>query len=103
MKHFLIKYRLTNGTVEAWHEEIARFISALDKDPDLKGKILYRCMKSRDDARYWHFAAAVDAQAIKTLQEREYFKAYTERTRLVAGGEVEVSPFEIIAETTRQA
>lgn len=103
MNHFLIKYRLTNGTAEAWHEEVARFISALDNDLDLKGKIRYRCMKSRDDARYWHFAGAVDAQAIKTLQERDYFKAYSERTRLVAGGEVEVSPLEIIAETTHQA
>jgi hypothetical protein len=33
MKHFLIKYHFTNGSVEEWHREIARFIEALENDP----------------------------------------------------------------------
>jgi hypothetical protein len=99
MKHFLIEYRFTNGTKEAWHQDIAAFISALDDDPDLKGKILYRCMKSREDSRYYHLAVAVDEQAIKTLQQRDFFKSYTEKTKLAAGGDMAVSPLEIIAET----
>jgi hypothetical protein len=52
MKHFLIKYRLTNGTEADWHQAIARFISALDDDPDLNGKVSYRCMKIRDGQAY---------------------------------------------------
>jgi len=99
MKHFLIKYRFTNGTEAEWRQAIARFISALDDDPDLKGKISYRCMKMRDDTTYYHLAAAADDQVIKVLQQREYFKRYTEATRHVAGGDVVVSPLEIIAET----
>jgi hypothetical protein len=99
MKHFLIQYTRSGGTEEAWHQDIAAFISDLDNDPDLKGKIVYRCMKIRDDSRYYHFAAAADEKAIKTLQQREFFKRYTEKTRLVAGGEVSVSPLEIVAET----
>ncbi len=43
--------------------------------------------------------AAVDEQAIKTLQARDFFKHYTEKTRQVAGGEVVVTPIELIAET----
>jgi hypothetical protein len=39
MKHFMIKYQFANGTTEAWHREIEKFISALDNDPGLKGKI----------------------------------------------------------------
>ena len=101
MKQFLIKYRLTNGTEAEWHREIATFIAALDNDPELKGKIVYRCMKSREDSTYYHFAAPADDQAVKTLQQREFFKHYTEMTRRVAGGEVMVSPLEIIAETAR--
>jgi hypothetical protein len=100
MKHFLIKYRFTNGTETEWHQAIAQFISALDYDPDLKGKISYRCMKIRDDSTYYHLAAAADDQAIKVLQQREYFKRYTEATKHVAGGDVVVSPLETIAETT---
>ena len=99
MKHFLIKYRLKNGSEEQWHQDIAGFISALDHDPALSGKISYRCMKIRGGSDYYHLAAAADEDAIKALQGREFFSRYTEQTKLVAGGEVEVLPLEIIAET----
>ncbi len=99
MKHFMIKYQFANGTAEEWHQEIGRFIAALDNDAELKGKIIYRCLKNRDDSSYYHLAAAADEQAIKTLQARDFFKHYTEKTRQVAGGEVTVAPMELIAET----
>jgi hypothetical protein len=102
MKHFMIKYQFASGTAEEWHREIGRFIAALDDDPELKGKIIYRCMKNRDDSSYYHLAAAADEQAIKTLQQRDFFKHYTEKTRQVAGGEVVVTPIELIAETAHQ-
>jgi hypothetical protein len=100
MKHFMIKYQFANGTTEQWHQEIAKFIAAIDSDPELKGKISYRCMKNRDDSGYIHLAAAADEQAIKTLQARDFFKHYTEKTRQVAGGDVVVTPIELIAETS---
>lgn len=100
MKHFMIKYKFANGTSEAWHGEIARFIAALDSDPELKGRIVYRCLRNRDDSSYWHLASAADETAVKTLQARDFFKHYTEQTRQVAeGGEVVVTPIEWIAET----
>src|SRR5271167_1293647 len=101
MKHFMIKYRFANGTPEQWHLEISRFIAALDSDPELKGRISYRVMKNRDDSSYFHLAAAADEAAVKALQSRDFFKAYTEKTRQVAGGEVTVTPIELIAETAR--
>ena len=79
MKHFMIKYRFTNGTSAEWHQEIGRFIAALNADPELKGKISYRVMKNRDDSSYFHLAAAADEQAVKTLQSRDFFKHYTEK------------------------
>ena len=99
MKHLMIKYQFANGTTEEWHREIGRFIVALNSDPELKGKIIYRCLKNRDDSSYYHLAAATDEQAIKTLQQRDFFKHYTEKTRQVAGGDVVVTPIELIAET----
>jgi hypothetical protein len=103
MKQFLIKYRFTHGTKEDWHREIARFIANLDSDPVLRGRISYRCMKNAKDSDYYHLARAADEQAPKDLQQRDWFKDYTEKTRLVAGGEVEVLPLEIIAETNQPA
>jgi hypothetical protein len=100
MKHFMIKYQFANGTTEEWHREIGRFIAALDSDPDLKGRIIYRCMKTREDSSYFHLATAADEQAVKTLQQRDFFKHYTEATRkAAAGGEVTVTPIEVIAQT----
>jgi hypothetical protein len=99
MKHFMIRYRRTNGSEEAWHQEIARFIAALDSDPAVKGKISYRCMKRRDGTDYFHIAGAADDQAVKALQQSAFFPQYNEHTKRIAGGEVEVIPLETIAET----
>ena len=59
-------------------------------------------MKNRDDSSYCHLASATDEQAVKTLQQRDFFKHYTEKTRQVAaGGDVVVTPIELIAETAQ--
>lgn len=101
MKHFMIRYQFANGAPEEWHREIANFIAALDADPELKGNLSYRVMKNRDDSSYFHLAAAADEQAVKTLQSRDFFKQYTEKTRQVAAGGVTVTPIELIAETAQ--
>jgi hypothetical protein len=101
MKQFLIRYKLMNGAPDAWHQDIAKFISALNNDPELKGRIGYRVMKDRDGPNYYHIASPADDDAVKTLQQRDFFKSYNEKTRAVAGGEVIVSPLELIAETVR--
>ena len=99
MKHFMIKYQFKSGTTDAWHQEIGRFIKAINDDPELKGRIGYRCMKNRDDGNYFHLASVTDDAAQKTLQSREFFRQYQEMTRKVAGGEVTVTPIEMIDAT----
>jgi len=99
LKTFLIKYTFKTGTKEQWHREIEQFIAALNSDPELKGRISYRCMKNRDGDDYYHLAGTVDDAATKILQSREFFPRYTAQTKATAGGVVEVIPMEIIAET----
>jgi hypothetical protein len=99
MKQFLIKYRRTNGTTEDWHGEIGRFIAAIDADPALKGKIGYRCLKARDGEDYFHIATVHDDAGRLALQERAFFKHYSEATRAISGGTVEVLPLETVAHT----
>jgi hypothetical protein len=103
MKHFMIKYTFKQGTREAWHAEIARFIAALENDPKLKGRIAYRCMNVRDSDDYYHLAAALDDTAPADLNEAAFFKHYTEASDAASGGTLEVLPLEIIAETTLRA
>lgn len=99
MKHFMIRYEFRNGTTEEWHQEIGRFIKAIDSDPELKGRIGYRVLKNRDDGQYFHLASVSDEAAQKALQSRAFFKQYQEMTRKVAGGEVTVTPIEMIDAT----
>jgi quinol monooxygenase YgiN len=101
MKYSMIRYQFANGTEEAWHREVARFVAALNGDPELKGRISYRVMKNRGDSSYIHLAGVTDDAAVKALQSREFFKAYQAKTRQVAAnGDVTVTPVELIAQTT---
>jgi hypothetical protein len=88
---------------DAWHQDVAQFIAALDSDPALQGKISYRCMKSRDGDEYYHLATAADEHAIKALQQSAFFSRYTEKTKQAGGGAVDVIALEIVAETKRKA
>ena len=96
MKHFLITYRLKDGMEDQRHRDIGTFIGALDADPDLLGKVSYLTMRRGGGREYLHVAAA----AVKLLGSREFFVRYTAQTEETAEGEVEVTPLEIIAETS---
>jgi len=103
MKHFLIKYHFKKGPPEAWRQEIVRFISALENDSDLSEKLSYRVMKERGGSGYFHLAGVADDATVSALGGKDFFKRYTEETKRVAGGEVEVLPLEIVAETAHRA
>jgi hypothetical protein len=103
MKHFLIKYQFKEGAPDAWRQRIGEFIAALESDPELTGKIAYRVMKHRDGSGFYHLAAASDDQAAAALGRKDFFQSYAEETRRVAGGEVEVLPLELVAETLHRA
>jgi hypothetical protein len=98
MKYFLIRYSFKDGATDEWHREIERFIGELDNDPELKGKLTYRCMKDAKTNSYFHLASAVDDLTVKLMQSRDFFKHYSERMRAVSGG-VEVSHLDLISET----
>jgi hypothetical protein len=101
MKRFLITYtyRLEDGARAAWHATVAAFISALDEDPLLRGRIKYTCLKAKGGDAYTHLAEVADEEAGQALQQREYFKSYTAEAKRVAGGLVDVTPLETIAQT----
>jgi hypothetical protein len=99
VKHFLIKYEFKNSSSEDWHREIERFIAALETDPVLKGRVSYRCLRASDGSGYYHLAAVADDETSRTLQGRDFFTAYTEKTRHISGGTATAIPLELIAET----
>ncbi len=103
MKRLLIRYRLREGAEESWRQEIARFVEALDSDPDVRGKISYRVIQVQGSSEYYHLVTAADDEAIKMLQSKEFFSHYTSQNKLVAENGTEVVPLEVIDETAFQA
>jgi hypothetical protein len=99
MQHFLITYTFTGGVEADWHEKIHQFIDHLQMDPVLAGKVSYHCLKAKSGATYYHLAMVRDESVTKLLGSREFFQQYTKATEKVAGGEVTVTPLELIAET----
>lgn len=100
MKRFLITYRIKDGMEDERERDIRTFITAVDADPGLRGKLSYLCLKRRGGSEYYHLAVAADDATVQTLQSREFFTKYTAQTEAAADGEVEVSPLEVIAETS---
>jgi hypothetical protein len=98
MKHFLIRYCFTDGSPDEWHADIARFVAALDADPVLRGKISYRALRTAG-GDYYHLATAADDAAVAALNASDFFAGYADRTERVSGGQVEVTPLELVAET----
>lgn len=98
MKHVLIRYHFTQGSPQEWHKEVARFIAAIESDPQLNGKLSYRAMKTAD-GDYVHLASVVDGSTADTLNGRDFFDRYAQKTNEAGGGRVDVTPVEIIAET----
>jgi hypothetical protein len=103
MNTSLISYTFKAADRDAWHREVAQFIGHLDSDPDLKGRIAYRCMKEKNGDRYFHVATPLDADAGKVLQGKDFFRAYQQATRNAGGGAVDVAGLETIAETAARA
>jgi hypothetical protein len=99
MKYILITYRFEEGIEADWQQEIKRFIMALQNDPELKDKITYRCLKSMKGPEYYHLATVVDDAAAKLLNQRDFFKHYTEQNEHISGGTVQVTPLDLIAAT----
>lgn len=100
MKHFLISYRLKEGREEQRRRDIVAFIAAIDGDPELRGRVSYLCLRKRSGNEYYHIASVADDAAREALQSREFFTRYTDSTDDAAIGEVDVSPLEVIAETS---
>jgi hypothetical protein len=103
VKQFLITYRVKDGLEDRRRQEIAAFIAAIDADPELRGRVSYLCMKRSSGPEYYHIATVTDDAAVGLLQSRPFFSRYTAETELAADGEVEVSPLEVIAQTSAAA
>jgi len=101
MRQFMIGYTfaLDPEAQAAWHRRVAEFIEELGADPDLAGRIRYRCMKAKQGAAYYHLAEPADEEAIRVLNTRAYFMEYTAETKRVGGSSVFVTELDLLADS----
>jgi hypothetical protein len=99
MKHILIAYTFVQGSEENWQQEVKRFVTALETDADLNDKISYTALKNGKGSDYYHLAIVQDDEAAKLLNQKDFFKHYTEQNELISQGTLTVTPLELIAAT----
>jgi hypothetical protein len=101
MIYSLIEYRRKEPS-EAWEREVVAFIQAIERDPSLRGRVSYRCLKQQDGVTFCHLAAAVDDSAVDDLKRKPFFKPYSERLRAVAETEPEFTKLQVVGGTEIQ-
>ncbi|HMQ58479.1 MAG TPA: hypothetical protein PKE65_08020 [Rhizobiaceae bacterium] len=88
MRMLTIRYRYS-GPEADWRETIDRFIAAVDSDDELAGRFSYEVAIGDDGVERVHWARWSEEMTVKTLQSRDYFKAFSSRLRELAGGTLE--------------
>ena len=101
MIYSLIRYSIGEPSAE-WKSEVLGFIQAIDRDASLRGRVSYRCLKESDGVSFCHIAAAVDESAVEDLKKKPFFKPYSARLRVVAGGEPQFTKLQIVGGTEIQ-
>lgn len=79
-----IRYEF-NGDEAIWEATIARFIDAVNADPEIGGKFSYRVMKAREGKTRVHWGQWDVPETVQILQSREYFKEFAAVLKGFAG------------------
>ena len=104
MKHFLIKYRFKDGS----RGGVARADRAVHRrrrgrrDPERPDRLSLHESRQRVRRVLPPRRHRRTTKLRKALQSRDFFKAYTDETKRVSGGTLEVLPLAIIAEKRRR-
>jgi hypothetical protein len=101
MIYSLIRYAIREPS-EDWEREVSAFIQAIDRDPSLRGRVSYRCLKESDGVSFCHIAAAVNDSAVEDLKERPFFKPYSAKLRAIATRGPEFTKLQVVGETEIQ-
>jgi hypothetical protein len=101
MIYSLIRYSI-NVPNEDWEHEVLAFVRAIDRDPSLRGRVSYRCLKEGDGVSFCHIAAAVNDAAVDDLKERPFFRPYSAKLRAIAKCEPEFTKMQVVGGTEIQ-
>lgn len=75
-----------DGPENDWRELVGGFVGALNADADIAGKFTYQVATGDDGVGRVHWGRWDSAETLKTMQSRDYFKAFAAGLRDLIGG-----------------
>lgn len=86
-----IRYEYDGDEAE-WEAAIAGFINDVSNDPEIAGKFHYRVNKAKEGNTRVHWGRWDAPETVKTLQSRDYFKAFAGKLKSMAGDSLSAVP-----------
>jgi len=95
----LIQYDY-DGDESAWQTAVEGFVTAIDADPDLRGKFSYRVNTAADGVGRVHVGRWDKEETLAHLQAQDFFKQFAAKVGEFAGGSPNVTRLRQAAGTT---
>ena len=93
-----IRYRY-DGDEATWRAAIDGFVDAINRDPDIGGKISYAVSVAKDGVTRVHAGRWDSEETVKTLQSRDYFKTFAQAVRQFGGDSLSALQVSLYRET----
>jgi quinol monooxygenase YgiN len=98
MQGIIVRYRY-DGDEAVWQSVVDGFVQAIADDPAAKGKFRYTVTIAADNAGRTHVGRWDTDATLKTVQSRDYFKAFSAAVQKFAGETLQSTRMRIAAST----
>ena len=98
MQGIIVRYRY-DGDESAWQSVVDQFVSAIANDQAVKGRFHYTVTAAADGITRTHMGRWDSDETLKTVQSRDYFKAFTDATQGLAGDSLVSARMRVAAST----
>jgi len=87
------------GDEAAWQQAVDAFVAAVRDDPEVSGDFSYMVTRVGDGPTRIHVGRWGAEETVKTLQSRDYFKAFAQAIQGFAGGAPNARRIDIVSAT----
>lgn len=94
----VVRYRY-DGDDAAWRGVVTTFVDAIGADDVVRGRFRYTVTTARDGVTRMHIGRWDSDEALKTVQSRDYFRAFSEAIQHFAGDTLESARIDVAAAT----
>jgi len=100
MEGILIQYNYSGDEAE-WEKTINEFVNNVNSDSELSGKFQYSISKGADGIKRVHVGRWDSEATLKTLQQRDFFKTFSQAVQKMAGDSLQPTRIQEIIKTNK--